>query len=387
MSKTLKLIRYNEFITKYLVLISLFYSPFVFFAFVNETLRLSLFILLIFLLFIKLFFQKFKIKKILNFSILFIFLIIYIISSIYINNNNEGFRSSIGYSLILILSFLVYLNVNTNINFFNSLVKYYIFLINIIILSIIINFIFNVFGNSINFLTPYFPNNFSYDYNASVFGLSINKSILGVNISRNFWFFTEPVYTAPFILINIFLIGPSIIEKRKYFIILNIIIGILTFSYLFFIGYLILLILKYRPYILILFFIAILFAFVYFNFDYESNSLISSSSSSDRLLRIQLAFEVLSKFSTSKIFLGSGYLFSQSLDMGVSAGIFSSFIEGGLIGMIIPLVLAIYYTNYNKVLICIISLSLFTIEPYKMPFFWIVIIIAGKLISLKNEPN
>jgi hypothetical protein len=378
-------INYNNLITRFLLIICLIYSPFIFFAFINETIRLSAFVLLLILLAIKLFFQKIKTSKIIKNIILLVFLITYCTASIFINYNTEGLRSSIGYSLILILSYLVFLNISSNFKFYEYISKNYIRLFNFIAISIIINFIINILTGSFNFLTPYFPNSFSYDYSASIFGLSIRKSLLGVNISRNFWFFIEPVYAAPFFLINIFIIGPCIKLKNRYFIVLNTIIGILSFSYLFFAGYLILFLLKNKPYILAILFSIMVFLLLYSNLDYEGTSLVSSSSGSDRLLRLNLAFEVLSKFSIQKLFFGSGYIFSQALEMGVSAGIFSSFIEGGIIGMIIPLIFILVYTKFNKLLFCIALLSLLTIEPYKMPFLLLAFIIAGKLISIKSD--
>lgn len=378
-------INFDRFLAKYLLLICLFYSPFVFFAFVNDIVRLTAFVLLLFFLFSKSLLQKISLNQVFKNVISLGLVFIYCGASLYINMNSEGFRSAIGYSLILFLSYLLYVLIYSNFVFYTSLLDNYIKIIYLILFSVIINFLFNLFFSSANFLTSYFPNNFSYDYSASVFGLSIKKVILGINISRNFWFFIEPVYTAPFYLINIFLIGPLIQFKNKWFIRLNVISGLLSFSYLFFIGYAILYLLKNKPYYLSFILSIISILIVYLNFDFEGASLVTSSSSSDRLLRMDLALEVLSKFSLSKLLLGSGYLFSQSLEMGVSAGIFSSFIEGGLIGMIIPFILCLIYTNFNKLLFCIVILSLLVVEPYKMPYFWITILIVGKLYNLKAD--
>ena len=384
MINTYNKINFNNIITKCILIICLIYPPFVFFSFINELFRLTAFALLLIVLFLKLLFQKIKIKTLLLHGFLLSLLFIYCFSTIYINNNNEGFRSSLGYSLILILSFLVYLNINSNFIFFEFIKKNYVSLFYLITICTIFNFVLNIFLTSNNFLTPYILSDSSYNYSASIFGLSINKFIYNINISRNFWFFIEPVYTAPFFLINIFVISP-LIQKSKYFLILNTISGILTFSFLFFIGYLILFLLKNKPYILIFLFTIILIILIYSNFDYEENSIITSSSTSDRLLRIDMAFNILSKFSISQIFFGNGYLFSLSLERGISAGILSSFVEGGLIGMIIPLLLALFYIKYNKILFCIFLLSLITMESYKMPFLWITFILAGKLISIKGD--
>lgn len=376
-----KRININNFTTKYLLIICLIYYPFIFFSFINETFRLSSFTLLIVSLFIIFLPIKIKYDQLLRNCILLILFLIYTLSSIYVNYNNEGLRSSIGYSLILLLSLLVYFNVEGNLVFYNFLIKNYLKLFSFISFSIIINFVLNIFFPSINILTPYFPSSFNYNYNASFLSLSISKPILGIVFSRNFWFFIEPVYTAPFFLINIFIISPNVLIKNKYFLLLNTISGLLTFSYLFYIGYSILYLLKNKPRGLFLLIAISLMVVINLNFDYENSALISSSSSSDRILRINLAFEALYNLSNIKLFFGSGYLFSQSLGMGVSAGILSSFLEGGFVGMVIPLVMALIYTKFNKMIFCIVLLSLFTIEPYKMPFFWLTIIISGKLLT------
>jgi len=119
----------------------------------------------------------------------------------------------------------------------------------------------------------------------------------------------------------------------------------------------------------------------------EDNSFIASTSTTDRLVRIQVATDILTNFSLIQLVSGNGYIFTQELEKGISAGLFSSFIEGGLIGLIVPLVLGIIYCKKNYTLIAILVISLLTIEPYKMPLFWVALILSGALgrIDLQNE--
>jgi hypothetical protein len=370
----------------YIFIECLFYSPFVFFAFINEFLRLFLFGILILTLLISIFLvkkNKIRISTLLYFSSLFL---LFFSGSLYANNGDEGVRSALGYSMIFLFSILIYNLLLNRDDLFKIIVNIYVIFFNIVTISILLNFIFNLFLPSINILTSFFPNNFGYDYNASPFGLSISKNFMGINISRNFYFFVEPVYTAPFFLINILICNSTKIFKSNKFLYLNLIGGVLSSSFLFFVGLSLLFINSLRKIIKYpLFFGILLFAiFVFLNID-DENPIFASSSSSDRIDRIQLALELLPQFGFNKIIFGGGYLLTQNLDKGISSGMFSSVIEGGIIGLFIPFLFILEYIRKNSSLLIICVLSLLTIEIYKMPLFWLAIILGGLLINKKDE--
>jgi len=199
----------------------LLYTPLVFFAFINEVLRISIFTIISFSLLTSIFFYKFNYSYFHITVFCFFLLLIYLSSSLYINTSPEAVRTAVGYFLILFFSFLFFYTITRNQRFKEIFLNKYIFFFQIVCVAVIINFILNLFSTSINVLTPFFPNYFQYSYNASPFGLSISKYILGVNISRNFFFFIEPVYTAPFFLMNIFVIGLKLSNKSKSFIALT----------------------------------------------------------------------------------------------------------------------------------------------------------------------
>ena len=363
--------------------IVLFYPPFVFYQFINESIRIIFFAIILIILFI--YHSLINFQKNNFFKIIFLWLCLfgYFISSV-LTNGWQGAKTSIGYSIILIFALLLYsiLQSKIKVKFFKYLFNIYVQFFFIVPIFCICNFLINLITPSFNFLTPLFSDSV-YSYDASFFGLTIPKYIFGINISRNFFFFIEPVYLALFYLINIFIISKFIPKHSQFFKKLNIIGGILTASFFFFIGFIIIKFLKmsflYKCFsILGLILLSIIFK--------DSISIfLSNSSFDDRFLRIDLGVEILKNYNIEKLFFGTGYLFDHEIDKGISTGLLTSFIEGGLIGLFIPLILALLICEGNKVLISIVLMSLLLFEPFKLPFFWFVIVLAGNLPKFNNR--
>jgi len=362
--------------------IVLFYPPFVFYQFINESVRIIFFAFILIVLFI--YHSGIHYHKNNFFKILFLWFCLfgYFISSLLINGW-LGAKTSIGYSIILIFALLLYSIVQSKIKvqFFKYMFNIYVLFFFIVPIFCICNFLINLITPSFNFLTPLFSDSV-YSYDASFFGLTIPKYIFGINISRNFFFFIEPVYLALFYLINIFVISNFIPKHSNFFKNLNIIGGLLTASFFFFIGFIVIRFLK-MPFlyksisILGMILLTIIFK--------DSISIfLSNSSFDDRFLRVDLGVEILKNYSIEKLFFGTGYLFDHGIDKGISTGLLTSFIEGGLIGLFIPLLLSLLICQGNKVLIAIVLMSLLLFEPYKLPFFWFVIVLAGNLPKYDN---
>jgi hypothetical protein len=355
----------------------LIYPPFIFFQFVNEIARIIFFAFILIILFIYQISCPIKRSRIYNILFLWSCILIYFISSVIINGK-EGARTSIGYAFILVFAIILFsiFQLEKKNYLFKYIFNIYTIFFFIVPVFCICNFLLNLITPSLNFLTPNFSN-FTYNYLASPFGLLIPKSILGVNFSRNFFFFIEPVYLSLFYLINVIIVGKYTKSYSRLFINLNIFGGLLTASYFFFLGYAILKFinmnyLKKAIIILLTIFISFFFNNIIINF-------FSESSSDDRLSRLEIGLEILKNYNFKNLFFGTGYLFDHEINKGVSSGFFTSFIEGGIIGLLIPFVIAIILCQKNIQLIVIVCLSLLLFEPYKMPFFWYTIALAGNL--------
>ena len=368
------------FITKllafFVLVIILLYPPFVFFQFVNEIMRIVLFAIIVISLFIYHLLSSYKIRKLSTIGILWLFLIIYFVASVN-TNFGEGLRTAIGYSMILIFAMTLYsvLQSERKDIFFTNVFNIYVKMFFLIPIFCSINFILNLISPSVNFLTESFSQ-FIYNYQASPFGLSIPRSILGINFTRNFFFFIEPVYLAIFYLINIFIVGKSIEKHSRLFIVINLIGGFLTASYLFFIGFFLMWFLTLRPFVKTL--VILIAGPLILVFSSWFNDFFMVSSYADRLLRVEIGMEILENFDVERVLVGAGYIFDFGFDRGVSSGILASFIEGGLIGLCIPLMLVFVICWHNKALLVLFLLSFVLFESFKLPFLWFAIIIAGE---------
>jgi len=368
--------------------IALLYPPLVFYGFMNDTLRIVLFAFVLMTLFLSQTFRiykKHRAKAILTCWVIFL---VYTIGAIYANRNGT-MRSTLGYAMILLFAIFVYTIMKSEgSEIFNStLLKLYTSFFKVVAISTIINFFLNMVAPSINILTPYLAEN-PYHYEISPFGLSVAKPIFGVNIARSFFFFIEPVFLALFYLVNVFVIGPTLEHKRKGFIRLNIIGGVVTFSYLFFAGYLIIKALKMRTFYKVL--TISLVVLFYLAFQNSILSGISETSSIDnRVFRIETALQFIQSIGIQKVLFGLGIEYDYISDFGINAGILSTVIENGIFGLFFLLTIMLLFAQRNTLIIIIIFLGLLTVEPFKLPLFWLTVVLAGEIARRhKNlQPN
>jgi hypothetical protein len=361
--------------------ITLLYPPLVFYGFMNDTFRIALFGLVLLCLFFSQLMNTYHRSNFGGLIYCWIILAIYTVAGLYVNINGS-IRSTIGYAMILFFSICLFSMVKAERNekFPLALLKYYVAFFYVVPVLAVANFVINIFLPSFNFLTPYLAEN-PYHYNISPFGLSVTKPIFGINFGRNFFYFVEPVYLALFYLVNVFVIGP-IVGKRSLFVKLNIIGGIVTFSYLFFAGYIILKTFQMRK----LYRVVIISLVVIFYLAFQSIALpglLETSSVDNRFFRIETALQFIGQIGIGKILFGIGIEYEYISDFGINAGLLSTVIENGIFGLFFLSSIMLLFAQKNKFIIVIILLGLLTVEPFKLPLFWLAVVLAGEMSKAK----
>lgn len=212
------------------------------------------------------------------------------------------------------------------------------------------------------------------------FGTILEKGILGISTYRSSFYFYEPVYLGLFYAANIFLVAPKLKEKSNIFYLLNIAGGVLTFSYFFFglsaILYLVstrMLDAKYLNRKILLIF-AIITAILL--------GVLSSSSMSDRLYRIDIFFSAIERMSLLDWMFGRGFSGGYDFEKSISAGFFIAIYENGIVTLTLLMLFTALLTNRNKNIFVLFCCAMLVFEPTKLPLFWILIVV---LVALFQE--
>lgn len=375
----------NKYVIFFSFFISIIFPPLVFANLTSSNFRAGLFAIFLGTLILKLFpIMSSKLfivlsKYWIHLLCLLVYLIIIILRWAFFNID---FSISFGYFLVLLVPLLFHIIFfYDNERFTSRFIKTYIYFFNIICYSIIINFLFNlIYTINIDILSSLFTNE-NYEYNVSIFGISIDKFFGPINVSRNFFFFIEPVFTSTFFILNIFYISKCLTGKHKSrFALINLLAGILTFSFLFFILLIFVFFsksiskFKLKQLLVGIPVVSLLGFFVFTIFD--------SSSFLERSIRFQAALEEISAMKFVDYIFGFGYLKEYSLDRGFSAGILNLLLEGGAIIYFI-VIYFLYSFSSSRVLFIICIVSLFVFEPNKFPFFWLSYIISSYVFRSK----
>lgn len=361
----------------FVLLISFIYPPLVFYGFISDTARIILFAFILVSLFVSQLLRTYKKQKVNIIIYCWIIFFIYTVASIYVNVNG-AFRSTIGYSMILVFAICIFsiMQSEGSSTFYSTVLKLYTAFFYVVATCAIINFLLNTVTPSVNILTGFLADN-PYHYEISPFGLSVSKPIFGINFVRSFFYFIEPVYLALFYLVNVFVIG-KVMPKGSNFVLFNILGGIVTFSYLFFIGYFILKALEMRTLYKVL--IISLIVLFYIGFQEEVLSgLFETSSVENRFFRFETAILFIKSLGLQRILFGIGIEYEFISDFGVNAGLFSTLIENGIAGLIFLMTIMLFFAQKNTVIIIIVFLGLLTVEPFKLPLFWLTVILAGEV--------
>lgn len=352
----------------------LLYPPLLFGYAVKDNLRIvSFFLLTIFLIFRNSRFDKQSIKIVL-------LILALCLSLIYTNYLNLSGLRTAG-NLILTILFAWGLKRYLCFNFVSGeiLVKIYIFLFFVIAASSLFSYFYLIIFGDHNILNIYSPN---YNYLFTPTGVLLTKSFGSVFIYRSFFYFIEPVYLAIFYAANIFLVAIFLNKNLKnVFIFANLIGGVLTVSYAFFLLVPIIWFVKcFKLTVKNLFAVLCLASFIIALIMFQS---FEYSSIDDRLGRAASFFVSVEQSSFSNLFFGHGFGADTGFDKHFSVGILSGIYEIGLFNFVILLLIAFLLVD-KFVFFVIFLISLLLFESHKYPFFWVLLVLSSHVGNRVN---
>jgi len=383
----------------FLILLALISPPFVF-SEINFGRELRIFISLIVLIFMFL-----QIKKIRFTHMYFLIFLIFLISLEIIIQRSKLNHVLSNYTVILVaINFYIFLYYNkNNLNIFFKIWSNFS---QIISLFAIISFFLNQFiifdTNFFYFIDNEFFNP-TYDYKITIFGLTVLKNFGVVNIERVSSFFYEPQYAGLFFALNslLFKYNKKLISKK--FFILNVLAGLLTFSFTFYVILPLILVSNLERNQKILFFLFFLFFFVFvlvlsiyffldLKFYLQDISFLQKNSFKDRMIRNIFYFEIIYNANYANILFGHGIKNFDTFDFdsfnkGLSSGLLYLLFEFGIVISIYILSLLIIFSNRYITLILVALIYLSIMPWFKYFFCWYIIIIAGLTFKIKRVSN
>lgn len=356
----------------------LLYPPVMFTGQISPSIRISLFTLLVMYLFLA---TQYISKK--DMQVFFLVLIL-LVSNLIVNfASPDSLRTAGNTLLTLAFAWALSRSVNSNKQIKENLVRFYTNLFTLIpicsILSVIFLFVFgelNLFnidagGHETYLFTP--------------FGAILTKDFFGIAVVyRSFSFFDEPVYLASFCAANIFLVAPCLKERSNIFLIANVIGGILTFSYLFFVLSFLLFFSKKIPALTFksgLYLLLLVGSIIFLS----QVDLFLSSSFSDRIDRINLFFAAMEDANLLQVVFGRGFMQDTGFDRGFSAGLFTTIYEMGILGLVAILFFVNVLSNKKRYIFLLFFVSLLVFEPIKLPLFWMLVVVLSVLLPAKNQ--
>ena len=345
----------------------LLYPPILFTDKIPSTLRICFFIFLIAYLFS----ASKRASK--NDLIIFLLLLLFSVILIVVNIDNlDGLRTSGSTILTLVFAWTMSRAAKENVQCKNLLINFYINFFKIVPVFSLLSVIFLVTAGELNIFNAYSE---GHDYWFTPFGAVFAKNFLGLSVYRSFSFFQEPVYLAFFYAVNIFLIAPLLKNNSNLFLIVNIVGGLLTFSYLFFILSLILIFSKkiairsIKEYGLLLF-VAAGLVITASQFD-----LFSTSSLGDRWERANFFFNAMEDANIFQLMFGHGFAIKTGFDRGFSAGLLTTIYEGGFVNLIVIFIFTLKMLNKKFYIFLVLCPALLVFEPTKLPLFWVMVIV------------
>lgn len=351
----------------------LFYPPFVFVSITPTSIRVISFSIMVTYIFLKS--SRIKTGDVFRACLILFTCILAINADM---NSVDNIITALSTSLTLVFALILSRAVRDNIGFRAEFIFGYVVLFFVISSSVILGFIWHLlFSSEFNLFSipTIWDLGGGYPYTINFFGLLLPKTvILGYDIYRSFSYFIEPVYLAPFLVANYFLVSkllPTPLKNRFKW--LNGIAGILTFSYLFpiAIAYFLITNLKMniKAFIVFLIIFAATIATVYFD-------LYADSSLSERLHRMTIFLHIADNSDAAQILFGHGYVFTDSsFDRGIAAGFLDKAVQIGVVGSVAWYLFVLSIVGWRCKLFLFYILISFTVDPGILPLFFVLLLV------------
>ena len=367
-----------------MIFLALLSEPFVFsqIDFVGREIRAFVGITVLLLLFLE--------KNKFRFSEILVYLILGIIILFEATLQRSPLNNVISSYVIILIAFSLFIILKEDNLKFNLLLKLWLIFSFALSFGAITSFFVHQFSsldadflnlNSMDLFNP------KYIYRESIFGFTINKDFGFINLVRVCSFFKEPQFAGMFFAINM-LIGLNNIKLiyRKFFF-ANLLAGLLTFSYTFYLVFGVVLFLSIKnkiiKIVLFIIFLGLFFMLYQFNnFRFIFDNFLNSSSFSDRLQRMVNGINVLLNASISNLFFGHGINTFQEVnkdDLGrsISSGLLFLIYELGFLISCFILILIKFFANKDRRLISICLVYLLVLPWCKFYISWYLIILCG----------
>jgi hypothetical protein len=314
---------------------------------------------------------------------LYIFCILIFLSIIMVSRNvtgTTGLFTTGNYLLTVFFGWGLYRYLYTSTYNYKILISLYIKFMTLVPIFSLLSVLFMItFGELNLFDLPFVKYNIlgqavSYDYKITPFGLLLVKTFGDFKVYRSFFFWYEPVYASIFYAANIIFIVPYMKNNSRLFFITNVIGGVLTYSYAFYILLIVLYITKQLKMhfsitsMWILLFIAIFHQVIIDIFLY--------SSFSDRLYRFELFIKSFETSNTIEMLFGHGVHAPNGHDRAFSSGFLTSIFEIGIIGTALELMILIILIPYYKIILFFL-ITAAVIDPIKLPLFMFLIFVLS----------
>ncbi len=353
------------------------YSPFFLTEVLYRPLRIGYFLLLS----TYLFFSSTRYSK--NDALIFVaFLLLSIIMVLGNSSGALGLISIGNYLLTIFFGWSLYRYLKSSTLRSDILVGLYVkFFFLVAICSILSIFYLPIFGE----LDLFGIKSDIYIHLVTPFGVVLKKEFYIIEIYRSYFYFVEPVYAGMFYAANIFLVAPYLNDKARFFIIVNLVGGFLTYSITFYIVLFALYIVK--KFKSLFYSIAILIYLFFVIYLTQISDIMQYSSLDDRLERFDLFFMAMDSANTAQSLFGHGVIAVTGDVKAFSSGLATSIFEFGYVGTVLQMII-LFALRPSFIILILFILTAAVVDPIKMPLFWFLIIatshtLSGEMINFK----